>query len=147
MNKSIKTKLDNPHSINADVTQKAIYDEINGLAEGQFIKIEYRKIAKKADKRRIAKDLVAKIQEMSVSDLSSDKAFKVIDKMLSNYHGETTTGYYKKPAANDSKLDGIRNASGYILLQDDNDEWKSVELKNVLNLTNSDGVKLVRHVG
>jgi len=147
MNKSIKTKLDNPHSTSADVTQKAIYDEIEGLAEGQFIKIEYRKIAKRSDKRRIANDLVAKINDMKVSDLSSDKTFKMIDKMLSNYHGETTVGYYKKPAAEDSKLNGIRNASGYILLQDADNEWKSVELKNVLNLTNSDGVKLVRHVG
>lgn len=146
MTTSIKKTLDNPHSTNVDVTQKDIFDTIEGLQENEFVKIVYRKITKPRDKRRIINDMVTKINELKVADLST-KTFKVLDNIISNYHGEEAVGYYKRPTKADLKSSSIRNASGYVLFQDENDEWKSVEVKNVLNLTTIDGVKLVRNVG
>lgn len=135
--------LNNPHSTREDVTQKDLFDEIKSMQDGQFVKVEYYKIPSIADKRNLVKGLVGKISELKVGDLTDENLYDLIKEDISNIHGKIQTGFYRRPA-NETE---VQDAAGYVVFIDDNDEYKRVKIANILNLTNSNGVKLVRNVG
>ena len=74
---------------------------------------------------------------MSVNDFSKGKHKKVIAHALDHHKGGLKVEYYKR-------ADDYRNESGYLLFQDDNNNWKSVDVRNVISITGADGVKRTR---
>lgn len=137
MKKSIKRLMDNPVQTRFDVTQRDLYAEIENTPVGQFVKIEYTKIPNRKDQRRVAKLALERINNLAVKDLTSE-GFKVLDNTFKSMTGQHKTVFYKR-------VEDFRDESGYIRFQDEDDNWKKLDVRNIINLTNIDGVKLTRN--
>ena len=118
MNQKIKTVLDNYHTTEYNTTHKDLFKAVDKLNEGEFIKIEYTKLPQQLN------------ENQSLSD--------IMDDISHGHKGEHKTVYYKRGAGD------VRNESGYMLFQDENDNWKSVDIRNTISITNMNGIKLTR---
>lgn len=141
MKRKIKNSLDNPHSIQYQATQKELYNAIDNMAVGGFIKIEYNKIPSTKDRNAIVESSLKVLDNMDLTDFRDMRHKKVLKHALNSYEGELKVAYYKRP-----DVDKIQDESGYVLFQDNNNNWKKVDIRNVISITNSDGITLTRNV-
>ena len=136
MNK-IKNILDNHHTTENGTTHKDLFNSVEQLNVGEFVKIEYTKLPNRkteADQLRAAMEEIANLK---VSDINGPEHEEVIAKVMDHHQGERKVEYYKRG-------EDFRNESGYLLFQDEDDQWKSVDIRNTISITNMDGIKLTR---
>jgi len=137
MKKKTEVNLTNVHTTKYGVTQRELFNTVEQLNVGDYIKIEYNKIPSSEDERKLTFKAMKELNKMSVSDFSKGRHKKVIAHALNHHKGALKVEYYKR--AKD-----YRNESGYLLFQDENNAWKSVDVRNVISITNTDGVKRTR---
>ncbi len=137
MKKKTKVNFTNVHTTKYSVTQKELFNTVEQLNVGDYIKIEYNKIPSVDDERKLTLKAMKQLNKMSVSDFSKGKHKKVIAHALDHHKGGLKVEYYKR-------ADDYRNESGYLLFQDDDNNWKSVDVRNVISITGADGVKRTR---
>ena len=138
MKKKIEVRFANIHTTKYGVTQKELFNTVEQLNVGDYIKIEYNKIPNVDDERKLTLKAMKELNKMSVGDFSKGKHKKVIAHALDQHKGGLKVEYYKR-------ADAYRNESGYLLFQDDDNNWKSVDVRNVISITGSDGVKKTRN--
>ena len=138
MKRGTKNQLDNSHTTKYQSTQKELFDSIENTPVGEFMKIEYRKIPNINDRDTIVEEAFSKINHMDLAELSEGKHKKVIKHALNTYKGELKVVYYKR-------TETLRDESGYLMFQDDKNDWKKVDIRNVISVTNSDGVMRTRN--
>lgn len=134
----VKKAIDNYHTTMYDVTQKALFTELENAKPGDMFKIDYTKVLNRSSKKDLIIKVFNTVNDLRICDLSNKKGFKAIDEILSKYQGEQKSAYYKR-------AEDLRNASGYILMQDENDNWKSIDIRNITSLITSNGIRLVRY--
>lgn len=137
MKKKTKVNFTNVHTTMYGVTQRELFNTVKQLNVGDYIKIEYNKIPSVNDERKLTLKAMKELNKMSVSDFSKGKHKKVIAHALDHHKGGLKIEYYKR-------ADDYRNESGYLLFQDDNNDWKSVDVRNVISITSTDGIKRTR---
>jgi len=133
--KQIKQTLDNNHTTVYNATHQALFDTVENLRPSEFIKIEYNKIPNRGSESTQIKQAMEDLMKLSLNDIDAGQG--IIKNVLRKHRGENKVEYYKR--GND-----FRNASGYLLLQDENDNWKSVDIRNTVSITSMDGIKLTR---
>jgi hypothetical protein len=119
MNKIDKNLLDNPYNI--------CYD---------LVKVEFRKNPTASDKRRAIEAASDKMQQLTIHELSSGEHIKVLNELINSHKGQVQVGYYKRTK-------DFRNASGYLLFQTEDEEWKSVDIKKIISISTA-GTKQIR---
>lgn len=137
MKKKTKVNFTNVHTTMYGVTQRELFNTVKQLNVGDYIKIEYNKIPSVNDERKLTLKAMKELNKMSVSDFSKGKHKKVIAHALDHHKGGLKVEYYKR-------ADDYRNESGYLLFQDSNNDWKSVDVRNVISITSTDGIKRTR---
>lgn len=133
----IKQVLDNHHTTEYGTTHKDLFDSIEQLSIGEFVKIEYNKLPNRKTESEQLKAAMDEIADLKLADLNGPEHKQIVARVLKQHQGERKTEYYKRGNA-------FRNESGYLLLQDENDGWKSVDIRNTVSITNMDGVKKTR---
>ena len=133
--KQIKQTLDNNHTTVYNATHKALFDTVENLKQNEFIKIEYNKIPNRDSESTQIKEAMEDLMKLSLNDIETGK--DIIRDVLNKHRGDDKVEYYKRG-------DNFRNESGYLLLQDENDNWKSVDIRNTVSITSMDGIKLTR---
>jgi len=138
MNKKTKVNFINIHTTNYNVTQKELFNTVEQLNVGDYIKIEYNKIPSVTDERKLTLKAMKELNKMSVGDFTKGQHKKVIAHVLNQHKGGLKVEFYKRATE-------YRNESGYLLFQDDNNNWKSVDVRNVISITDATGVKKTRN--
>jgi len=136
MNK-IKQVLDNHHTTEYGTTHKNLFDIVEQLNIGEFVKIEYNKLPNRETELAQLQTAMDEIADLKLSEINGPGHSQVIARVIKQHQGENKTEYYKR--GND-----FRNESGYLLFQDQNDQWKSVDIRNTISITNMKGIKLTR---
>ena len=132
----IKQTLDNCHTILYNATHKDLFSLVENLEQDEFVKIEYNKIPNRKTEAKQIKTALTRIAELNT--FTSKKEYKnIIEEVLKAHKGEHKTVYYKRG-------ENFRNESGYLLFQDENNNWKSVDIRNTISITNTNGIKLTR---
>ena len=137
MNK-IKEVLDNHHTTEYGTTHKDLFDCVEKLDQGKFVKIEYKKLPNRKTEAMQLRAATDEIADLKIGDINGPEQEAVISRVLKQHEGDRKTEYYKRGVGN------CRNESGYMILQDENDNWKSVDIRNTISITNMDGIKITR---
>tara|TARA_R110000824_G_scaffold42575_1_gene125247 strand:- start:126 stop:506 length:381 start_codon:yes stop_codon:yes gene_type:complete len=123
--------------IKSNVTQREIFEALEGVSTEEYIYIEYYKIPSRKDLNKTSKKMLKEITSMSIEDFMLGKAENVINKAIKTISGERKEEFYRR-------TNEFRNASGYLLFQDKTDGFKSVDIRNIISIT-INGVRLDRN--
>ena len=133
----IKQVLDNHHTTEYGTTHKDLFEVVEQLSVGEFVKIEYKKLPNRQTEAAQIKAAMDEIADLKLGDINGPEHKGIITRVMKQHQGEHKSEYYKRGK-------GFRNESGYLLFQDMDDQWKSVDIRNTVSITNMDGVKLTR---
>lgn len=132
-----ETRLNNTHTFIDNATNQLFMQMISNNKIGQYLDIEYNKIPTKNDKKDHLKDSLESIESMSMSDIKLNKHESVLKNMMNEVKGNLTEGRY-------TNSDNLHGTAGYVLMWDENSDWKSIKVENIVSITNEHGVKLSR---
>jgi hypothetical protein len=131
MMKKNKTKelLDNPYATQYGATQAELFDTISRLDKNELVKITFRKKPNKNSRDTAVQTAVKQMSSLTLADFQSGRHESVLKTVIDNYQGELVIDYYKRP-----EQEELRNKSGYILMNNEDGEWKSVDVKNIISI-------------
>ncbi len=137
MNLQSKNILDNPHTVKHGVTYDQIYNVIEPMKLGEYLKIEYTKIPSRQSEADLIESVEDEINQMTIQQFNEGYHNNLLTHLLKEHKGELKTVYYQR-------AESFRNAGGYLLFKGEDENWKSVDIRNIISITNIDGVQRKR---
>tara|TARA_R100000951_G_scaffold115148_2_gene122311 strand:+ start:356 stop:781 length:426 start_codon:yes stop_codon:yes gene_type:complete len=138
MNTKTKKVLDNSHTTQYGTTYDQLHKVIENMQLGEYLKIEYNKIPNRQTEHELIESVEEELNQLTLSDFNDGKHRDILTYTLREHKGELKTVYYQRAEA-------FRNVAGYLLFKDESDQWKSVDIRNIISITNIDGIKRTRN--